>query len=162
MEHDIEGLEEIPSLHHDILEALNRESEGSKRNREEKEVVNLANKGENEKPIKIGVNFPKYLKHELIALLKEFREFFAWSYKDMPGLDTKIVMHRIPIKPKCPLVRQSLRRMKSKIIMKIKEEVETQLKASFLTAIAYLDWVANIVPCLRKMGKCAYALVIEI
>ena len=77
MEHDIEGLEEIPSLHHDILEALNRESEGSKRNREEKEVVNLANKGENEKPIKIGVKFPKDMKPKLIVLLKEFEEIFA-------------------------------------------------------------------------------------
>ena len=57
----------------------------------------------------------------------------------MPRLGTKIVMHRIPIKPECPLVRQALKRMKSEIILKIKEEVEKQLKAGFLTAIAYLD-----------------------
>ena len=57
LEHDIEGLEEIPSLPHDILEALNKESEGSKANIEEIEVVNLADGGENEKPIKIWVNF---------------------------------------------------------------------------------------------------------
>ena len=42
--------------------------------------------------------------------------------------------------------------MKSKIILKIKE-VEKQLKAGFLTAIAYLDLVANIVPILKKDGK---------
>ena len=54
-----------------ILEALNRESEGSKPNIEEIEVVNLADEAENEKSIKIGVNFPpKDLQHELIALLK--------------------------------------------------------------------------------------------
>ena len=39
------------------------------------------------------------MKEELIALLKEFKEIFAWSYQDMPGLGTKIVVHRIPIKP---------------------------------------------------------------
>jgi len=33
--------------------------------------------------------------------------------------------------------------MKSEIILKIKEEVEKQLKASFLTAIAYFDWVKH-------------------
>ena len=98
LEHDIEGWEEIPSLPHDILEALNRETEGSKPNIEEIEVVNLVDEGENEKPTKIGVNYPKDLKHELIALLKEFREIFAWSYQDMIGLDTKIVVHRIPVK----------------------------------------------------------------
>ena len=121
LEHDIEGLEEIPSLPHDILEALTRESEGSKPNIEKTEVVNLADKGENEKPVKIGVNFPKDFKFKLIALLKEFREIFAWSYQDMPGLDTEIVMHKIPIKPKCHLVQQTLRRMKFEIILKIKE-----------------------------------------
>ena len=98
LNHDIEGLEEILSLPRDILEALNRENEGSKPNIEETEVVNLADECENEKPIKIGVNFPKDLKHELIVLLKEFREIFAWSYQDMAGLDIEIVMHRIPIK----------------------------------------------------------------
>ena len=71
----------------------------------------------------------------------------------MLGLDTEIVVHRILIKPKCPLVRQALRRMKSKTILKIKEEVEKQLKASFLTAIAYFDWVANIVLVPKKDGK---------
>ena len=43
--------------------------------------------------------------------------------------------------------------MKSEIILKIKEEVEKQLKADFLTAIAYSDWVANIVPMPKKDGK---------
>ena len=62
-------------------------------------------------------------------------------------------MHRILVKPECPLVRQTLRRAKSEIILKIKEEVEKQLKAGFLTAIAYLDWVANIVPVSEKDGK---------
>ena len=144
-------MNETVELEHDILEALNRESEGSKPNIEETEVINLADEGENEKPVKIGVNFLKDLKHELIALLKEFREIFASSYQDMPGLDIEIVMHKIPIKPKCPLVRQAFRRMKSKIILKIKEE--KQLKAGFLIAIANLDWVANIVPVPKKDGK---------
>ena len=125
LEYDIEGLEEISSLSRDILEALNRENEGSKPNIEETKVVNLADKGENEKLIKIGVNVPKDMKSKLIALLKEFREIFAWSYQDMPRLDIKIVMHRIPIKPKCPPVWQALRRTKSEIILMIKEEVES-------------------------------------
>ena len=87
-------------------------------------MVNFANEGENEKLVKIRVNFPKDMKPELIALLKEFREIFAWSYQDTPRIDTKIVVHGIQVKPECPLVQQALQRMKSKIILKIKEEVE--------------------------------------
>jgi len=41
------------------------------------------------------------MKDELIALLKEFKEIFAWSYQDMPGLDTEIIDNRIPIKFEC-------------------------------------------------------------
>ena len=43
--------------------------------------------------------------------------------------------------------------MKYEIILKIKEEVEKQLKVSFLTMIAYSDWVANIVLVPKKDGK---------
>ena len=60
------------------MEALNRESERSKPNIEETEMANLSDEGENEKPIKIVVNFPKDIKPELIALLKKFKEIFAW------------------------------------------------------------------------------------
>ena len=62
LEHDIEGLEEILSLPRDIVEALNRESKGSKPNIEVTEMVNLADEGKNDKPAKIGVNFPKDMK----------------------------------------------------------------------------------------------------
>ena len=80
LDHDVEGMEEVPNLPWDILEALNRESEGSKHNIEETEVINLADEGKTEKPVKIEVNFPKDMKDELITLLNEFKEIFAWSY----------------------------------------------------------------------------------
>ena len=70
LDHDVEGLEEVPNLSRDILEALNRESEGLKPNIEETDVINLTKEGEKEKLVKIGVNFPKDVKVELIALLK--------------------------------------------------------------------------------------------
>jgi len=108
LDHDTERLEEVPNLPQDILEALNIESVGSKPNTKETMVINLPEEGEEEKPFKIGVNFPKDMKEELIALLKEFKEIFAWSYQDMPGLDTKIVVHRILVKPECHPMWQAL------------------------------------------------------
>ena len=42
---------------------------------------------------------PKY-KRELIDLLKKFKDYFAWEYYEMPGLDRSIVEHRLPIKPR--------------------------------------------------------------
>ena len=51
-------------------------------------MINLADEGKTEIPVMIGVNFPNDMKDDLIALLKEFKEIFAWSYQDMLGLDT--------------------------------------------------------------------------
>ena len=49
LDHDVEGMEEVLNLPRDKLEALNRESEGSKLNIEETEVINLVNEGEKKK-----------------------------------------------------------------------------------------------------------------
>uniref|UniRef100_A0A2N9HPP3 Uncharacterized protein n=1 Tax=Fagus sylvatica TaxID=28930 RepID=A0A2N9HPP3_FAGSY len=135
------------------LKALERQDEGSKPNIEELEIVNLADKGEEPREVKIGTRCAAEQKEALIALLREFHEIFAWSYQDMPGLDTDIVVHKIPLKPECKPVKQALRRMKPEVILKIKEEVEKQLKAGFLSTVTYSDWVANIVPVPKKDGK---------
>ena len=38
------------------------------------------------------------MKQRLIQMLCDYVEIFAWSYEDMPGLDTNIVVHNLPIK----------------------------------------------------------------
>uniref|UniRef100_A0A2N9H4W4 RNase H type-1 domain-containing protein n=1 Tax=Fagus sylvatica TaxID=28930 RepID=A0A2N9H4W4_FAGSY len=91
-------LQRVSSSNDDILEALERQDEGSKPNIEELEIVNLANEGEEPREVKIGTRCATEQKEALIALLREFHEIFAWSYQDMPGLDTDIVVHKIPLK----------------------------------------------------------------
>ncbi len=146
-------MDEEIELPNDILEALEKQDEGSKPNIEELEIVNLAEEGEEPKEVKIGTHFASEQKDELIALLREFREIFAWSYQDMLSLDTDIVVHQIPLKPECKPVRQVLRRMKPEFILKIKEEVEKQLRVGFLSTMTYSDWVANILPVPKKDEK---------
>ena len=65
LDRDVEGMEEVSNLPQDILEALNKESKRSKPNMEETEVINLTDEGKTEKPVKIGVNFPKEMKNKL-------------------------------------------------------------------------------------------------
>ena len=84
--------EEI-DLPYDRLKALERQNEGSKPNIKELESINLLGEGEEPKEIKIGANFLATLKDELIALLRDYHNIFAWFYQDMPGLNTDIVVH---------------------------------------------------------------------
>jgi len=53
-------------------------------------MVNLEDEGE-EKNVKIGAGLTTKMKLQLYTLLKEFKDIFAWPYKDMPGLDPNIV-----------------------------------------------------------------------
>ena len=47
--------------------------------------------------LKIGNLITPKEREELITLLRDYIDVCAWSYKDMPGLDTNIVVHRIPL-----------------------------------------------------------------
>ena len=44
-------------------------------------------------------------RERLVTLLKNFKDNFAWSYEDMPGIDLEIVQHRIPIDPEAQPVK---------------------------------------------------------
>ena len=93
------------------------------------------------------------MKRKLIELLKEYSDIFAWSYQDMPGLDTNIVEHHLPLKPECLPIKQKLRRTYPDMAMKIKEDVLKQIDTGFLVTSVYPQWIANIVPVPKKDGK---------
>ena len=83
------------------------------------------------KEVKIGSQLCLDAKKGLIDLLREYSDMFAWSYQDMPGLDSDIVEHRLSLKPECPLVKQKLRRTHPDMAVKIKEEVQKQIDVGF-------------------------------
>ena len=87
--------------------------------------------------VQIGNTSTFYKKDTLVTLLKEFKEVFAWSYKDMPRINIDIVQHCIPTNSTMKPVKQKLRRMKPKRTLKIKEEVEKQYNTGFLRVVNY-------------------------
>ena len=97
------------------------------------ELVDTINLGTEEdiKEVRIGVNLELGVKQRLIRLLHDYVEIFAWSYEDMPGLDTDIVVHRFPTKEDCPPVKQKVRCMRPKMSEKIKAELLNSLTPVF-------------------------------
>jgi hypothetical protein len=85
-------------------------------------------------------------------LFKEFRDVFAWSYEEMPGIDPKIVEHEITTYPDAKPVRQKLRPVNPRKAAAIKSEVEKLLKAGFIYPIHLTQWVSNPVPVDKKQG----------
>ena len=70
----------------------------------------------------------------------------------MPGLDRGLVELQLPIKPGKKPVKQCPRRFAPEILSKIKTEVERLLKCKFIRATRYVEWIANIVPVIKKNG----------
>jgi hypothetical protein len=54
--------------------------------------------GDKPRPTFISKKLSPCLRELMIALLKEYADYFAWDYTEMPGLDRSIVEHRLPLK----------------------------------------------------------------
>ncbi|KAJ6974614.1 hypothetical protein NC653_030665 [Populus alba x Populus x berolinensis] len=119
---------------------------------EELETINVG-KGQLKKELKIGTLITSEQRIKMITLLQEYSDVFAWSYEDMPGLDTSIVEHKIPLEEGYKPVKQKLRRAHPDIWIKVKAELEKQWDAGFLEVVRYPQWVSNIVVVPKKEGK---------
>jgi hypothetical protein len=62
---------------------------------DELEKIDLGD-GSKPRSIYISAKLEEEYKKELIILLKEFKDCFAWEYYEIPGLDRSIVEHRLP------------------------------------------------------------------
>ncbi|XP_052312616.1 uncharacterized protein LOC112328848 [Populus trichocarpa] len=119
---------------------------------EELETINVGS-DQLKKELKIGTLVTSEQRTKMIALLQEYADVFAWSYEDMPGLDTNIVVHKIPLEEGCKPVKQKLRRAHPDVWIKVKAELEKQWDAGFLEVVRYPQWVSNIVVVPKKEGK---------
>ena len=92
-------------------------------------------------------------KEESKVLIREYIDVFAWNCKDMPGLDPQVSMHRLNIKPDVKLVKQQQRRFHPDIMRAIEAEVHKLIACGFIREEQHPDWVANVVPFLKRMEK---------
>jgi hypothetical protein len=105
------------------------------------------------KPTFVNKNLDPLFKSDLIKLLKEYVDFFAWNYNEMPGLSRDLVEHRLPIKPGFRPYKQPRRNFNPNIYDRVKEEVNRLLDAKFIRPCRYVDWISNIVPVEKKGTK---------
>jgi hypothetical protein len=102
----------------------------------------------------ISANLDSSFREELIKLLKEYKDCFAWDYSEVPGLDRSIVEHRLPIKPGFRPYKKPPRKIyKDEVLADVKKEVERLIEGNFIRPCKYAEWISNIVPVYKKNGK---------
>ena len=126
-----EGEDEDWGLPPELKKMVEQEDRELEPHQEETEIVSLG-VGEVRKEVKVGTGMTTHIQDELVALLRNYQDIFAWSYQDMPGLSPDIVQHRLPLNHECSPVKQKLRRMKPEMSLKIKEEVKKKFDVGFL------------------------------
>ena len=84
---------ETPILTHHVL------SEGNLANITETRPIDISVKPGIVENVHIGVTSTPEEVTSHTALFKEFRDIFAWSYEEMPGIDPSIIVHEIKTYP---------------------------------------------------------------
>jgi len=84
------------------------------------------------KPISISENLSFIEREELIPLIREYIDVFAWNYGDIHGLDSQITMHRLNVKPGIKPVIQQQRRFCPDIMKAIEAEVHKTIECDFI------------------------------
>ncbi|XP_074324191.1 uncharacterized protein LOC141661112 [Apium graveolens] len=101
----------------------------------------------------IGSSLQPALKQELIQLLRESLDIFAWRPKDMPGLDESIAVHRLHVDPNKTVVKQKRRNSAPERQQAIDEEINKLLKTKFIYEIKFPEWISNVVLVKKTSSK---------
>ncbi|XP_074266017.1 uncharacterized protein LOC141588475 [Silene latifolia] len=106
------------------------------------------NLGTNEepRPVYISSLLTDQEQTEYVELLSEYKDVFAWSYQEMPGLSPKITVHRLAIRKGVSPKKQPRRRFRPEMLPEIEAEVNKLIDAGFIREVKYPTWIANIVP----------------
>ena len=97
-----------------------------------------------ERYTRVGTDLEEKSKKDLVQFLKKNVDVFAWSHKDMPGIDPGVITHRLNISPSFKPIRQKKRVFAPERDNAIKDEVHKLMAAKFIREVYYLDWLANV------------------
>ncbi|GKV35504.1 hypothetical protein SLEP1_g43762 [Rubroshorea leprosula] len=143
---DFDSSDEEPNL---ALEAF---EEGGQATTDELKQRNLGTE-DDPRPIFLSASLSLEEEVRYVQLLTEYKDGFAWSYKEMPGLDPKVAVHYLAVKHGVRLVKQLQQRFRPDLIPQIEAEVDKLIEASFIREVHYPSWIVNIVPVCKKNGQ---------
>ncbi|KAL0381152.1 UNVERIFIED_CONTAM: Transposon Tf2-12 polyprotein [Sesamum angustifolium] len=112
--------------------------EGIKATIDELKEVNLGDI-KNPRPIYISASLTHREEGTYVALLHEFKDVFAWSYKEMPGLDPKVAVHHLSVKKGARPVKQGQRRFRPELIPLIEGKVNKLIEVGFIREVKDLN-----------------------
>ncbi|KAM1001544.1 hypothetical protein ACFX2A_008167 [Malus domestica] len=128
------GEDEIPE--EDVAAAPPQLEDGGQSTVDDLKELNLGTKDE-QKPIFVSALLSADEVDEYYQLLSEYKDVFAWTYKEMPGLDPVIAVHHLAVKPGTRPIKQTQRRYRSELIPQIEVEIDKLIEAGFIREMTF-------------------------
>jgi hypothetical protein len=144
------------------LKIVDEKKETHEEARWHKEKIEIAADGETKKvylddmpdrAVTIGAHLSAEEDRELVQLLNKNKDVFAWSAKDLQGVDRDIIEHDLETDERIPPKKQKLRKMIEEKVKVVEAEVQRLLDVQVIIEVKYPVWLANIVPVKKKNGK---------
>jgi len=101
--------------------------------------VDVSYPGEEPQFIKIGSQLSTEETKHYKKLVMEYRDIFAWSYKNLKGIPPKVDQHTIPLIPGAKPICQKERRMNLRLQLVVKAKLEKLLEAGFTKPVEITD-----------------------
>jgi hypothetical protein len=106
-----------------------------------------------DRAVTIGAHLSTEEENDLIQFLNKNKDIFAWSAKDLQGVDRYIIEHTQETGEKITPKKQKLRKMCEEKVKAVEAEVQRLQDMKVIREVLYLVWLANTVPVKKKNGK---------
>jgi polyhydroxyalkanoate synthesis regulator phasin len=104
--------------------------------------------------VTIGAHLSPEEENELKQFLNKNKDVFAWSSKDLQGVDRDIIEHTLETDEKITLKKQKLKKMSEEKVKAVEAEVQRLQDVKVIREVLYPVWLANTIPVKKKNGKC--------
>ncbi|XP_056688577.1 uncharacterized protein [Spinacia oleracea] len=98
---------------------------------------------DSDRSVRIGKGLSPGLRIELIQLLRDHKDIFAWSAADIPRIDPKMICHKMDVNVKAQPIKQKKRNYSSEKNKSIAEEVKRLQEAREKTTFSMSAGVFN-------------------
>jgi len=76
----------------------------------------------------------------LEQLLKEFKDVFAWTYKDLKGIPLELAQHKVELDIAIPLTHQAKYKLNLNYVTIVKQDIDKLLTIKFIQYIEEATW----------------------
>ena len=95
---------------------------------------------EEPRKIKIGKGTSKKERKNLVELVKEFRDVFAFTYDELKAYRDDVFQHTIPLRPDSKPFRQKLKRINPKLAHMVQQELQKMLATGIIAPTRHSSW----------------------